>query len=410
MAITINWGSKVINVPRADMLLLQSVPTEIRQLNLNDFRNTLNDLQDDEAGMPFPTTHNHVAPITVGGVTLERVVEIINGYTVTFEDGQYAVNLVGANTNVSDVTNVNQVSVRSANSAGLVNLDTLLASAYNSQVCVDVINGQAGTQTPLGTRGTPVNNFADAKTIADRNSIRTIQILESCTIDTVQFGAGYKFQADSEIAVSVTIDPSADVQGCEFRNMTIDGTLDGLNTFRDCSIGNINYVNGFIFECALNGTITLGGGAQCSILDCWSNIAGGGAGQFATVDMGGSGNSLALRNYSGGIQLANYTGGGAVSVDMASGRVVVGATVTDGQITVRGIADVHNNSTGTAVIQDLTVNEAVELGFDKVDELHKIAGLDAASPMTVTPTSRAAGGVSQVISGDGQNTTTVTRQ
>ena len=45
----------------------------------------------------------------------------------------------------------------------------------------------------------------------------------------------------------------------------------------------------------------------------------------------------------------------------------------------------------------------------KVDELHKLQGLDAANPMTVTPTSRTAGTISQTISGDGTTTTTVTR-
>lgn len=121
--ITVNWATKVISVPKADMTLIQSSP-EIRELDLNTFRLTLKDREDDEAGIPFLTTHSHVAPVTVGGVTLARIVELINGYTVTFEDGQYAVNLVGANSNVSEKTNVNQVSIRSANSAGLVQVDT----------------------------------------------------------------------------------------------------------------------------------------------------------------------------------------------------------------------------------------------------------------------------------------------
>jgi hypothetical protein len=58
--------------------------------------------------------------VDVGGVVLARVVEIINGYTVTFEDGMYRVTLVGANSNISDVTNLNQVSIASTNSAGLI--------------------------------------------------------------------------------------------------------------------------------------------------------------------------------------------------------------------------------------------------------------------------------------------------
>ena len=44
-----------------------------------------------------------------------------------------------------------------------------------------------------------------------------------------------------------------------------------------------------------------------------------------------------------------------------------------------------------------------------VDELHKLQGLDASNPMTVTPTSRTTGRIRQTISGDGQTTTTVTR-
>ena len=118
MAITINWATKVIAVPKADMTLVQASP-EIRSLDINAFRLALRDIEDGD-GMPYAHTHNHVAPLSVGGVTLSRVVEIINGYTITFEDGQYAVNLTGANSNISDVTNVNQVSIRSANSAGLV--------------------------------------------------------------------------------------------------------------------------------------------------------------------------------------------------------------------------------------------------------------------------------------------------
>jgi hypothetical protein len=120
MAISIDWGSRVINVPRADMALVQSDPFEVRQLNIDTFRLALKSLEDSEEGMAFPDTHRHTTQVTLGGVTFARMVELINGYTVTFEDGQYAVNLVGANSNIGDRVNLNQVSIRTANSAGLV--------------------------------------------------------------------------------------------------------------------------------------------------------------------------------------------------------------------------------------------------------------------------------------------------
>jgi len=117
MAISIDWATQVITVPQ---VYLTPLGGSIYELNLNTFRLSLKDLEDDEDGIIFPKTHNHNPPVTVSGVTVARVIEIINGYTVTFEDGQYAVNLVGANSNVADVTNVNQVSVRPFNSAGLI--------------------------------------------------------------------------------------------------------------------------------------------------------------------------------------------------------------------------------------------------------------------------------------------------
>lgn len=145
MAITIDWGTLVINVPKADTTLIQAIPTEIRELNLNTFRLALKDLEDSEEGMTYPVTHNHNPPVVVGGVTLARVIEITNGYTILFEDGQYAVNLVGANSNISDVTIVNQVSIRSANSAGLTesgftDADRALIQSI-PQDLLDLVNG-----------------------------------------------------------------------------------------------------------------------------------------------------------------------------------------------------------------------------------------------------------------------------
>ena len=120
MAITIDWATKIIHIPKADTTLVSSSPSEVRELNVNTFRLRLKDLEDDAEGITFLITHIHSTIVTVGGATFARLVEIINGYTVTFEDGHYAVNLVGANSNIAEVTNLNTVSVRTANSAGLI--------------------------------------------------------------------------------------------------------------------------------------------------------------------------------------------------------------------------------------------------------------------------------------------------
>lgn len=120
MAITIDWGARIIYVPKADMTLIQSSPVEIRELDLEAFRLVLKDLEDSVEGMCYPDTHSHNTEVELAGITYARMITIINGYTVTFEDGQYCVNAVGANCNLMDVTNHNQVSIRANNSAGLI--------------------------------------------------------------------------------------------------------------------------------------------------------------------------------------------------------------------------------------------------------------------------------------------------
>jgi hypothetical protein len=129
MAISVDWGTGVISIPRTDMLLVQSVPTEIRQLDIDAFRLELKDLEDFE-GMTYSDTHSHNTTVDVGGVSLARVVIILDPYTITFEDGLYQVNLVGANSNISDKTNLNQVGLRSANSAGLTFSQEILDQSF----------------------------------------------------------------------------------------------------------------------------------------------------------------------------------------------------------------------------------------------------------------------------------------
>lgn len=360
MAITVDWATKVINVPKADTTLIQSTPTEIRQLNLDTFRLTLRDLEDDFEGMPFDKTHNHNTTITVGGVTLARVVEIINGYTVTFEDGQYAVNLVGANSNVGDVVNVNQVSVRSANSAGLQDLSTILSAAYQGEVVVDFTNGQSGTDVPIGTRSTPVNNIADALTIAAKEGANTLRFAESTTLSNVTIPQGFILTSDSPALVKLTVNPSATVQGCEFTNVTFEGTADGNNIIRECLLLNVDYVSGFIFQCSLEGTISIVPGALCALLSCFSNTLAGQPNPI--IDFNGNGKVI-LRDYQGAIELINHTdtsGDGDLCLDFSSGVCIVRSSVTAGFIPIRGICRVVNQSTGTANVVDETVNQLVE--------------------------------------------------
>jgi hypothetical protein len=183
--------------------------------------------------------------------------------------------------------------------------------------------------------------------------------MSSITLAGEIMSDGYVFYGDSPATVVITIDTSADIANCEFQNATVVGVLDGNNIFRQCALQDLTYTNGFIFQCALFGTITLGGGAAW-ILDCYSGIPGTIGGTVPWIDMGGSGNTLALRGYDGGIGIKNSTGSGAInSLDMNSGFVQFDSTVTGNQFVVHGVAEILDNSVG-ATITDHTVNTSVD--------------------------------------------------
>lgn len=396
MAITVDWANKIINIPRADMALIQSVPTEIRQLNLDTFRRTLKDLEDDPAGMPFLDTHQHNTTVEVGGVILSRVIEIINGYTVTFEDGQYAVNLVGANSNVGDVVNVNQVSVRSANSAGLQDLSTLLASAYQGRVVIDVIYGQSGTDTPIGTYSTPVDNIPDALIIASVQGLHELLFVRSTPIVDEDLSAGFLLVGSSPF-FTITASPAADLTNCEIRNLTVVGELDGLNVLKDCIIGDVTSVSGILDTCSI--TSSMGVNGDTTLRECYSNVPGNG---FPTLSAP-SGN-LVIRDFHGSICVRDIVSGTHSLGISGEGRLIIDPTCTGGNIHPRGSPYVIDDHSGIGCIV------AVQTESHKVSELFKLQGLDVDCPMTVTPTTRTTGEVTLAITGDGITTTTVTRE
>ena len=123
MAVSINWLTRVITIPFAD---LAPVGPGLYELDVNALRLELKGIEDGEEGMAFPDTHRHNAPVELSGVTYARTLEVINGYSVTFEylGTPYTVRCVGANHNLADVKTVNPVSLVVGNAAGLIAVST----------------------------------------------------------------------------------------------------------------------------------------------------------------------------------------------------------------------------------------------------------------------------------------------
>ena len=82
MAITIDFNTRVINIPKSFLTQKSSI---LFELDVNALRLELKSIEGD-LGIAFPDTHRHNTEIVLAGVTYARAVEIINGYTITFEE------------------------------------------------------------------------------------------------------------------------------------------------------------------------------------------------------------------------------------------------------------------------------------------------------------------------------------
>lgn len=368
MALSIDWPTKVINVPKADMLLIQSVPSEIRQLDIDAFRLELKSIEADE-GMPFLDTHSHNTTVTVGGVTLARVVEIINGYTVTFEDGQYAVNLVGANSNIADVTNVNQVSVRSANSAGLTYSDAINKQSFQGGfVYINPTNGLPGTQFPRGTPSDPVSNYTDGKVIADNNNYNDFRLDGKLTIPLGADLEGQTWLGEGPVHSELVLDNNA-VSGLDLENIGVRGVVtSGDVFFKDCLLtSKFEGFEGTLDNCQLSCDVVINSGATGQIFfnKCTSHVAGTGS---PGLDLN---NSLANANvalYAGELTIKNVTQGNMLNIDIVAGNVIIDSSCTSGEIKIRGNCKVTDNSLGVSVDQEYVINTQVE----EVDKMTKL--------------------------------------
>lgn len=151
MTISINWATKVISVPQADLTNLGGGKY---RLDVNAFRLALKDIEDSPDGMGFADTHRHSTEATLSGTTYARQFEVINGYTVEFENGSYRVECVGANHNIADVQVVNSVSLVVGNSAGLITVvsGSGVTAQDKQDIAAEVLAALQATTIPVNLK------------------------------------------------------------------------------------------------------------------------------------------------------------------------------------------------------------------------------------------------------------------
>jgi hypothetical protein len=224
--------------------------------------------------------------------------------------------------------------------------------SFDGAVYIDSVNGTSGTRYPQGIQTNPVDNFTDAVTIANLHNITTLHLVSDFTIPASANVTGFTIEGEGRRLTTVIVDQNATLESCIFRNCYVTGVLDNESSLVHCTAEDLEIRNGNLEDCTLLGTITLAGNvsAVAKIIDCWSGVPGT---STPIIDMGGAAGALSVRGYHGGITLRNKTGTSAVSVDMASGQLILESTITNGTIVARGVGKLVDNSIGATVINEL---------------------------------------------------------
>lgn len=362
MAISIDWGSRVIYVPRNDMVLVQASP-EIRELNITDFHLELILLEESEEGMAFPITHINTAPIDIGGTYLARVFEIINGYTITFEDGQYAVNLVGANSNIGNAVNVNSVSVRSSNSVGLTYSKEIENQAfYDSRIFIDTLDGNIGNQYPMGTLSYPVNSYNDALSIQQSRFLAKRFLLKgSLTLPENEIISNFDWLGlDPLISHIELIGPSS--YGTQyttntiFSNLSLTGSGGGIFALHNGAIKNFEDFEANLKDSSIGGTLTLPSAGSSHIYELVNCFSEANPIDLPTIDFNNATDiQMYLRDYTGELRITNFSSpDNLLVIDLTSGYIEIDNSVIDGTIIIRGTGSLVDNSFGGTIINNLT--------------------------------------------------------
>lgn len=236
-------------------------------------------------------------------------------------------------------------------------------------VWVDTVNGESGTTGTIGTISRPVDNIADAKTIAGNYNLTHFHLLANSSITLASSFDNYEFRGTN---YTVALGGQS-VSGTLFQNAVITGNDDGTNAvptiYENCKMGTNTLGLHRLEECGLSATITLTEAGTFDWIMCHSRVAGT---STPAVDVGSAiaTTNLNLRHYSGGIELQQF---GQVATDNMSlegfGQLVLNANCAGGTVAIRGNFTVTDNAGGAVTLSDDARYDTTQINNEVLDVL-----------------------------------------
>ena len=282
------------------------------------------------------------------------VCSLVGGNTV-------AVDLNGGVTEFINPTAFVTIKSQSSSSATLQEQDALQYASFDGGVSVDLSLTEdcTGTIFPVGTVEHPVNNWVDAKAIAEGRGFDKFWLFGNAFItgsDDVSYFT-VQNRSDNPTQSIVAIDASANTEGTLIKRCTVSGTLDNGVILEECLTGALLNVNGFFRGCVFGAyEIVLGGDVGFHATRCESGVPNP-LRTEPSINIG-SGQACILSAFDGEITFYNKTGVDVCQV-FGTGIVRVDETCVAGEIELYGDIFVvqHPLSTTTVINRTSSTKE-----------------------------------------------------
>jgi hypothetical protein len=288
-----------------------------------------------------------------------------------------------------------ELQVSSLVDSSLAQIAEIEQAAFNGEITIDQGNvstvATSGTAYPIGTFKVPVNNIADAKTIATTRGFDNFYIRGNLTVpSTATDSSGgnltaLRFEGDGA-TLNVTRTLVTLTSGCVTTNShwthcRITGYQGGESIYHDCIIDGLDNAHCFYERCGLltpstltytiRQTSAVSNGHASYFKDCYSDEG------TAIIDRNGARLNMTFDGFHGRIKFINQnhaTQSGQVWIHLNGGTVTVDSTCTKGKITVTGFGTLVNYSLGTEVDASgfaAAVAEQAKLDVESLRQSHQ---------------------------------------
>jgi hypothetical protein len=205
-------------------------------------------------------------------------------------------------------------------------------------VVYDVINGVAGTAYPIGTHSQPSDNLTDALIIAAAVGADTIEVNGLLTLD--QDLTKFKIRGSTNSRLDRLSIAGFDIDESKIEDMEVAGDGQGTVEMVRCNLDGVQGMTGTFWDCGLMNTLTLATGTSYFI-NCFSEVQGN---TKPVLDCNNVLVDVGFRRYTGGLSVINCDNvANTMSLDVLGASLLLNASVTEGDIVVRGVGTLAQN-------------------------------------------------------------------